>query len=818
MTISKRNTDLLMKHDNLPLTPPIRPHFIHLSMNFLIFLVILFFLPMTDITAGTGDAKTPALIPKPLRMKPGKGSFQLSKATVLEIPGNNTEAQRIATFLTDRIQMAGGPVLLPQKEGSIDKDGNKVIICLDPREKEGPAESYELKVTVKQIVLRAGSGAGLFYGIQTLLQLFPPEVFEKAPQGTREIFTIPCVEIRDQPRYPYRGMHLDVSRHFFPKEFVKKYIDLIALYKMNRFHWHLADDNGWRIEIKKYPKLTTTAAWRVDHEDKPWNDRPAAQPGEPTTYGGFYTQEEIREVLQYAADRYITIIPEIEMPAHCVEVFSAYPQFSCSGKQVPVPTGSYWPNLDIYCAGNDSVFTFLQDVMDEVMALFPSKYIHIGGDEADKTNWKTCPKCQQRIKSEGLKDEQELQSYFIKRMEKYIVSKGRKVIGWDEILEGGLAPEATVMSWRGVEGAIAAARQGHDAIMTPTGFCYFDYYQADPEFEPKSIGGLVTLKKVYSFNPTPQELNPEEAKHILGAQGNLWSEFIGTTRHMEYMAFPRALALAEVAWTPQRSRGWDDFRKRLNEHFKRLEFLDVNYSKGSFKAEINTITDPKSRTTKVVIGSEQVDVPIHYTINGDDVKATSPLYTGPFEISRNGIIRAALFVDGQMKEKSVDLPFLYHQALGRPLEYVSGYSYRYPSSGPGALVDGLRGSSSHRDGYWQGYHGKDLEVIIDLGKEMPINSVQMNFLQNQRSWIFLPTYVEYSLSSDGKKYHSINEVPATTSPKETQVFIQPFNIQFLPGTKARYVKVIGKNLGKCPEWHEGHGQDCWIFTDEIVVY
>ncbi|HPT09873.1 MAG TPA: family 20 glycosylhydrolase, partial [Bacteroidales bacterium] len=308
-------------------------------------LLILCLLPIPEVSAGRGDVNGPALIPKPLRMKPGKGVFRLTKETVLEIQGDDAEAKRIASFLTDRIQMAGGPVLFPQKEGSIDKVGNKVIINLDPQKKEMPPESYELKVTARQIELRAGSGAGLFYGIQTLLQLFPPEVFEKSPQGANDNFTIPCIEIRDQPRYPYRGMHLDVSRHFFPKEFVKKYIDLIALYKINRFHWHLTDDNGWRIEIKKYPKLTTMAAWRVDHEDKPWNERPAAQPGEPATYGGFYTQEEIREVVQYAADRYITVIPEIEMPAHCVEVLSAYPQFSCSGKPVPVPTGSYWPNL-----------------------------------------------------------------------------------------------------------------------------------------------------------------------------------------------------------------------------------------------------------------------------------------------------------------------------------------------------------------------------------------------------------------------------------------------------------------------------------------
>ncbi|MEI7983181.1 MAG: family 20 glycosylhydrolase, partial [Bacteroidota bacterium] len=644
----------------------------------------------------------PSIVPLPVHMKIKTGAFAMDKDTRIMVAGEDQEATRIARLFADQLHFAGGPDLTITGTG-MDTKQSFIIFTLN-REKKGiPPEGYELKVTQKQIHLTAESGAGLFYGVQTLFQLLPPEICKTDSPAAGVKWTIPCVEIKDHPRFTYRGMHLDVSRHFFPKEFVKRYIDLIAMYKMNTFHWHLTDDNGWRIEIKKYPKLMETAAWRVDHEDLPWNGRPLQKPGEKANYGGYYTQDQIREIVKYAADRYITVIPEIEMPAHCVAVLAAYPQFSCTGGPFTVPPGSYWPNLDIYCAGNDSVFTFLQDVLAEVMTLFPSKYIHVGGDEADKTNWKTCPKCQARMKAEGLKDEKELQSYFIKRIEKFIVSNGRKMIGWDEILEGGLAPEATVMSWRGVEGGIAAARQGHDAIMTPGSHCYFDYYQADPQFEPKAIGGLTTLKKVYSYEPVPEELTPEEARHILGAQGNVWTEFIPTPSHVEYMATARMIALSEVVWSPGKTRDWKDFRRRLPGQFLRLDFMKVNYSKGSFRAEVNTVFDKKSHQLRVIIGSEQADVSIHYTINGDEVTTKSPLYSGPFELNRNGIIRTGLFVDGKLKEKTVEMPFLFHLAIGKQVKYLSPYSSRYPASGPATLNDGLRGSSDHRDGLWQGF-------------------------------------------------------------------------------------------------------------------
>lgn len=783
-------------------------------LPFMLFLLTL----IGTSTAGPADSTGLSIVPKPVSVKILPDTFTISRLTVIAIPPGDSELRTLATLLLEKIRYAGGPLLTIRELTAGEKDFQGILLKRQASRSIKNEEGYRLKVSRKSLVLTATSGHGLFYGIQTIFQLMGAEICRHNLPMTYKEWEIPCVEIVDYPRYSYRGMHLDVCRHFFPVSFVKKYIDLLAMYKMNTFHWHLTDDQGWRIEIKKYPGLTATGAWRVDHEDLPWNERPPQKPGEKATYGGFYTQDEIRDVVRYAAARYINIIPEIEMPAHCVSALAAYPQLSCTGGPFTVPTGSYWPNIDIFCAGNDSVFTFLQDVLTEVMDLFPSNYIHIGGDEADKTNWKTCQKCQERMRSEGLKDENELQSYFIKRIEKFIISKNRKLIGWDEILEGGLAPEATVMSWRGIEGGIAAARQGHDAIMTPTSHCYLDYYQADPAFEPKAIGGFVTLRKVYFYEPTPEELNKKEARHILGVQGNLWTEFINDPSHVEYMVLPRMIALAEVGWSQKNARDWDDFRLRLREQYLRLHKMRVNFSQGSFKVDVRTKWDTESRSMKLILESEQLDLPIRYTLDGNDVTAASPVYSMPLDLSRNGVIRAGVFANGKLMEKSVEMPFLYHHAIGRPVSYQTCYSYRYQGNGPCTLTDGLRGSSNHRDGLWQGFQGDDLDVVIDLGAEIPVNSVQINFLQASRSWIFLPVMVEYSLSSDGKKYHSFNEVTHNVSQKEKEAVIQPFNFQFLAGTKARYLHVKAKNVKVCPAWHEGAGQPCWMFVDEIVVF
>jgi len=767
------------------------------------------------LMAGISGNPAISIIPKPVKIKMGIGNYVINDHSALLFTEGNEEAKNTASFFASQLQNAGGPTLKPLGVSADHHNIPGIIFCIK-NDGHIPTEGYILTVSKNNIIIEGGSGAGLFYGMQTLFQLMPPEIFAVKTLQAGTTWSVPCITIQDHPRFPYRGMHLDVSRHFFPKEFILKYIDLIASFKMNTFHWHLTDDNGWRIEIKKYPKLMQTAAWHVDREKLPWTERPVQKTGERADYGGYYTQDEIREVVEYAKQRYVTIIPEIEMPAHSVEVLAAYPQFSCTGGPFTVPPGSYWPNTDILCAGNDSTFTFLEDVLSELINLFPSKYIHIGGDEADKTRWKECPKCQARIKAEGLKDEKELQSYFIKRIEKFVVSKGRKLIGWDEILEGGLAPEATVMSWRGLEGGIAAARLGHDVVMTPSAFCYFDHYQANPKTEPKAIGGFTTLKKVYSYEPVPSELTKEQSKYILGAQGNLWTEYVPTPEHAEYMAVPRMIALSEVTWTQKHLKNWIDFRARMDTEFRRLDFQHINYCKGSDKVEITTHFDQKSQTLKCWLDSEQPGIPIVYSLTGNDPTKTSTIYNGPFEINNNVYIKAGLLRDGKVMELT-GRTFINHKAIGKKIKYLEPYSYRYTGGGDDALLNGLRGTVDYHEGNWQGFYGNNLDVIIDLGRIQPVRTAFITFLQSQKSWIFFPDSVTFSLSANGKKFHSINEQLNTDSKKIEETVIKQFS-QTFPDTPARYVRVRAKNVGVCPPWHEGKGEPCWLFADEIAVF
>lgn len=484
--------------------------------------------------------KAQSVIPVPLKMEQGTGCFLLSENTKLYINLQGLEAQLLENCLQAL------PVHL--KKGKKKDTQNILSLLITEKNHQLPSpESYTLSVTPQQILIRATSGAGLFYGLQTLLQL-------AQPSGAGS-YSIASVEIEDTPRFAYRGLMLDVSRHFSTKEFIKKQIDALAYYKINRLHLHLTDAAGWRLEIKKYPLLTEFAAWRTDPTWKQWwnGGRKYVRFDAPGAYGGYYTQDDIREILEYARQHYITVIPEIEMPSHSEEVLAAYPQLSCSGEP--------YKNSD-FCVGNEETFTFLENVLTEVMELFPSEYIHIGGDEAGKSAWKTCPKCQKRMKDEHLANVDELQSYLIHRIEKFLNNHGRHLLGWDEILQGGIAPNATVMSWRGEEGGIAAVTSGHRAIMTPGAYCYLDSYQDAPYSQPEAIGGYLPLKKVYSYNPVPASLTAEQAKLVYGVQGNLWVEYIPTPEHVEYMIYPRILALAETAWSAPERKSWPDFHTR----------------------------------------------------------------------------------------------------------------------------------------------------------------------------------------------------------------------------------------------------------------
>lgn len=516
------------------------------------------------------------IIPRPVRVESSQGTFRLQATTPVIVQAGAEGADSVGRYFIRTLAAAGGMELSLVTRTAVADTDNAVVLSLEGSLRTGLGdEGYMLSVTPRQAKISAAAPAGLFYGIQTLRQLLPPDAFSSVPlQGV--LWSIPCVRIEDVPRFPWRGMHLDVSRHFFGKAFIKEYLDLMAMHKLNVFHWHLTDDNGWRLEIKRYPRLTSIGAWRVDREQDNWQKRQSQQPGEKATYGGYYTQDDVREILAYAKERYITVVPEIEMPGHSVAAVSAYPEYSCTGGPFTVLPGGYWPNVDIYCAGNEGTFTFLEGILTEVTDLFPSPYVHIGGDEADKTNWKKCPKCQDRIKGEGLKNEEELQSYFIRRIEIILNARGKRLIGWDEILQGGLPPNATVMSWQGMGGGIAAAKAGHDVVMTPTSTCYFDYYQAKSG-EPEGIGGFLPLDSVYRFEPVPDDISPGQRPHILGTQANLWTEYVPTASHAEYMVLPRMCALAEVAWTMPELKDFDDFLSRLEKQYSRFDRMGVNY-------------------------------------------------------------------------------------------------------------------------------------------------------------------------------------------------------------------------------------------------
>ena len=651
-----------------------------------------------------------SVIPVPLKMEQGTGSFLLSEKTKLYTNLQGGEAELWENYLKAL------PVQL--KEARMKDRKQMLFLLITPKTPQLPSpESYTLSVTPQRIEIRATSGAGLFYGMQTLLQLMQPA-------GTGS-YSVPSVEIEDTPRFAYRGLMLDVSRHFSTKEFIKKQIDALAYYKINRLHLHLTDAAGWRLEIKKYPLLTDFAAWRTDPTWKKWwnGGRKYLRYDEPGASGGYYTQDDIREILAYARQHYITVIPEIEMPSHSEEVLAAYPQLSCSGEP--------YKNSD-FCVGNEETFTFLENVLTEVMELFPSEYIHVGGDEAGKSAWKTCPKCQKRMKDEHLANVDELQSYLIHRIEKFLNNHGRRLLGWDEILQGGIAPNATVMSWRGEEGGIAAVTSGHHAIMTPGAYCYLDSYQDAPYSQPEAIGGYLSLKKVYAYDPVPASLTAEQAKLVYGVQGNLWVEYIPTPEHVEYMIYPRILALAEVAWSAPERKSWSDFHTRA----------------------LSAVADLQKKGYH------------------------------PFDLSK------------EIGSRPESLQPVSHLALGKKVIYNSPYSSHYPAQGNTALTDGIRGDWTYGDGSWQGFISDNrLDVTIDMEKETPIHSVTAAFMQVVGAEVFLPETVIISISDDGINFTELQKQHFEVS-KETPIRFTDISWQGeAKGRYVRYQAQAGSEFG-----------------------
>ncbi|MEI8058907.1 MAG: family 20 glycosylhydrolase [Ferruginibacter sp.] len=745
-------------------------------------------------------AQLPSIIPQPISIKLTGGNFILDDETGIKYNPTEKDIKQAAIFFKNAVKNISGFDL------TINSTVKKNIQFKIEKIAALGQEGYQLNVSSKNILIKANSKAGIIYAIQTLLQTLPAI-------RTNAVLQIPCMNVEDYPSFKWRGMHLDVSRHFFGPDFIKEYIDLIASYKMNVFHWHLTDDQGWRIEIKKYPLLTSIGAWRVDETDKVWGERPQAKAGEKATYGGYYTQQQLKEIVAYAAARNVTIVPEIEMPGHAAAAIASYPNLSCTKMpQLPMTGGNYTNIASNYCAGNDSVLTFLQNVLTEVMAIFPSSFIHIGGDEVDKGPWKNCAKCQARIKSEGLKDENELQSYFIKRIEKFIVSKKRKMIGWDEILEGGLAPEATVMSWRGEAGGIAAAKMKHDVVMTPGTPVYFDHYQAGPQGEPHAIGGFNSVKMVYDYEPIPNELKAEENKYVLGAQANLWTEFITTTEHVEYMILPRMPALAEVLWSSKENRNWENFSERLQNHFKTFGQKGLHYSAGNFTVSIKPLL--QQGKLFVALSTEVLNGKIFYTIDGSEPSINSNEYTSLVPITTSLVLKASVAVNGNiMGIQAAKQNFVMHKAIASPVTYINPVSKYYLADGPNSLTDGIRGNESVNK-YWHGFSEKDMIAIVDLGTLKNIHTITLGCLQSYNDWIFLPQSVKFETSLDGIIFSELKSMDSPIDIKQKKAQFD-FKISFAQ-QEVRYIRVSAKN-NLCPAGHSGAGQPGWIFADELIV-
>lgn len=664
-------------------------------------------------------------------------------------------------------------------------------------------EGYALEVKSSSVLIRAKTAAGAFYAVQTLRQLFPPEFGGNHSYGAVN-WVAPCCLIQDAPRFVYRGMHLDVGRHFFPPAFVKEYIDLLAMYKFNTFHWHLTEDQGWRIEIKKFPELQRVASCRNETLIGHYNDQPHRFDGRK--YCGFYTQREIKDIVEYAQKRFVTIVPEIEMPGHSLAALAAYPELGCTGG--PYEVATQWGIFDdVYCAGNEKTFNFLDDVLAEVCSLFPGRYIHIGGDECPKTRWESCAKCQKRMKDEGLKDAHELQSYFIKRIERTLSLHERKLIGWDEILEGGLAPTATVMSWRGTEGGIAAAKAGHDAIMTPGSHCYFDHYQSDPNTEPLAIGGFTTLEKVYSYEPIPEGLTDQQAKHILGAQGNVWTEYMPKPEQVRYMAFPRAAALAEVVWSPKNKRNWADFARRIPRQIARLEAAGVKCSRSFYDI---TFTFANNRVT---LTSNDPTAEIRYTTDGRPPSLNSPKYISPIPITKTTTVRAAAFGKYKALGKATGVQYSIHKASGKPYTLTKKPT-QYTGGSNFALTDCVSGGTKTWN-QWVGLVNHDIDPVIDFGQPTAFGKVSFNYLNAKASWIWPPKGVEVYVSDDGSKFTKLNEKTIDTNTSDV-TSVEKVTVE-TPNAKARYLKLIIKTFGVIPKDEPGGTNGAWLFVDEVVV-
>jgi hexosaminidase len=730
----------------------------------------------------------PALIPYPAGIKHHEGTFLLSNKT--SIQGDKTLFETL--FLQQSLFEKTG--LLVEIHPEFRTHAIQLNLTT-PDTTSFPMESYELSIQPQKISIRSFDSSGLFYGIQTLLQLIPNE--------NKQEIGLPCLQISDRPTFGWRGMHLDVARHFFTVNEVKQYLDYLAFYKFNTFHWHLTDDQGWRIEIKKYPKLTQIGGWRSGTMLGHYRD----QTFDEVKYGGFYTQDEIREVVQYARERHITVVPEIEMPGHAVAALAAYPEYSCTGG--PFEVAKIWGVLDDVFCPNPETFAFLEDILSEVMELFPSEYIHIGGDECPKTRWKACPHCQKLIQEKGLQDEHELQSYFIQTIEKFVNSKGRKIIGWDEILEGGLAPNAAVMSWRGTEGGIAAAQEKHFVVMSPGSHCYFDHYQGEPKNEPIAIGGYTPLYKVYEYQPIPEALSEEESRFILGAQANVWTEYMKTFDHVQYMIFPRIAAMSEVLWGTAQPAHYDAFENRVVAHMRDWDKKGIRFSKAIYEvlSSVEIDTGKLYYTLKA-----RHPEGIRYTVDGSEPRENSLSYIKAIPITKSQTIKTAYFENGQAKSSVITQDFVVSASTGKTIHLEHAPSKNFSRGKPETLIDGIQGDLERFGKNWLGFSGKDMVAVIDFEKPISFQKVALNTFNGISSWIYLPKKVELFSSLDGKTFKKLKDIDEKTIHTNNGVIDAAFS-----PLKARYLKVVVQHYGTIPDGQTGAGNPAWLFVDEIIV-
>ncbi len=740
------------------------------------------------MAAGQAVAASLPIIPKPLAARLESGHFVLGPESRILVD-ETEECMRLGEYLAQVIRQTTRLILPISLRGSEGAASPTCLVLTSEKAKPGLGpEGYELTIGPREVRVQAEAGQGLFYGIQTIRQLLPPV----APEGPAEAagpVNLPCLRFEDRPRFGWRGLLLDCGRHFMSKEFIKRYIDLLAQLKMNRLHWHLTEDQGWRIEIKKYPNFTQKGAWRK------------AEDG--TVYGGFYTQDDIREVVAFARSRYVMVIPEIEMPGHSVAAVASYPELSCTGG--PFEVQNWWGiHPDVFCAGNEKTFEVLQDVLAEVVELFPAPYVHIGGDECPKDRWKACPKCQARIKAAGLKDEAQLQSYFIKRIERFLQTKNRRLIGWDEILEGGLPPRATVQSWRGFEGAVAAARSGHDTIVSPTRYAYFDY-------DLKTTN----LRLVYDYEPVPAGLTPDQSRHILGGECNMWSEYApqGT---IDGKLFPRILAMSERLWSPATARNFDEFQVRSWAQSERLGRSGISVGPECHPLDIVPGFRPEARKVTALLKPLEAGLTLRLTTDGTAPTASSPRYDSLLTIFNTCRLQARAFKGGRPYGEIVSQAFAIHEGLGKPVQRLTVCDPRRTAGGDIALTDGLRGNPDIEESTWQAYPGQDVEAIVDLGQTRPIKKVAAGFLQDSSHDVFMPTSVEISVSDDGKTFRQIVRVVNTMAKDDPDPTVRDFGSNALDAV-GRYVRVTAHNIGTCPAPHPNLGDKAWLYIDEIII-